>query len=80
MRARLCGLVCAALAATAGDAGCRAIDGLGDLSFDGGEDAVDGASEDADDADTDAHDPAEDAGDDGHVHPRRGEDGDAPPP
>jgi hypothetical protein len=50
MRARCWSLVCAALAGAAGNAGCRAIDGLEDLSFDGGGDAA-------------AGDGAEDAGD-----------------
>jgi hypothetical protein len=46
MRARFPAVVCAALAGTVGFAGCRAIDGLGGLSFDVG----DSQAEDAGDA------------------------------
>ena len=84
MRAKLWGLVCAALAGTAGSAACRAIDGLDDLSFDGGEDAGDDGGEDAGDDVTedagDAHDASTHTGDGGHVHQRFQDDDDAPPP
>lgn len=45
MRARLLGALCAVLTATVGYAGCRAVDGLGDLSFDGGDDDAEDASD-----------------------------------
>jgi hypothetical protein len=79
MRARRWARACAALAAILVYAGCRAIDGLGSLSFDGGDAGAAGAAGAGDAPDADA--PDADAGDAGGAScPPANEDCEAPPP